>query len=89
MKQITHKEAIEQENIKSSLKKHIKKFYNTCPDLAHSSGIYQNIIMIIDEVLIEETLIYTGGVQAKAAQILGINRNTLRKKIEQLRIGKE
>ncbi len=84
-----HKEKTEQENIKSLLRKHIRKFYNDSPDLEHSSGIYQNIMMIMDEILIEETLLYTNGIQAKAAKILGINRNTLRKKIEQLKIGKD
>ena len=57
-----------------------------CPDLQSNSAIYHSIIMIAEEALIEETLIYTKGIQAKAAKILGINRNTLRKKIEQFKI---
>jgi two-component system nitrogen regulation response regulator GlnG len=36
--------------------------------------------------LIELTLEHTSGNQLKAAEVLGINRNTLRKKITQLKI---
>jgi DNA-binding protein Fis len=83
MKTTTNKET---ETIKSLLKNHIKEFYNMCPDIESNSGIYHSIIMIAEESLIEETLIYTKGIQATAAKILGINRNTLRKKIEQFKI---
>ena len=83
MNKTTHKET---ETIKSLLKNHIKEFYNMCPDLQSNSEIYHSVIMIAEEALIEETLIYTKGIQAKAAKILGINRNTLRKKIEQFEI---
>jgi DNA-binding protein Fis len=76
----------ETETIKSLLKNHIREFYNRCSDTEGSLSIYHSIILIAEEALIEETLDYTKGVQAKAANILGINRNTLRKKIAQLRI---
>ncbi len=74
------------ETIKSLLKKHIRQFYNICSDTESNSSIYHSIITIAEEALIEETLNHTNGVQAKAAKILGINRNTLRKKMAQLRI---
>lgn len=47
----------------------------------HSVGLYNTVISEIEKTLISETLRYTSGVQAKAANILGISRNTLRKKI--------
>jgi two-component system nitrogen regulation response regulator GlnG len=40
----------------------------------------------VERPLIELTLDRTGGNQLKAAAILGINRNTLHKKITQLKI---
>lgn len=48
------------------------------------SGLYQRVMQEVESPLIRQTLQYTCGNQCKAAEILGINRNTLRKKIQQL-----
>ncbi len=50
------------------------------------SGLYYRILPLIEKPLIEMTLRATGGNQLKAANVLGLNRNTLRKKIEDLGI---
>jgi two-component system nitrogen regulation response regulator GlnG len=50
------------------------------------SDLYALIIERIERPLIELTLERTGGNQLQAAAILGINRNTLRKKIAALKI---
>jgi two-component system nitrogen regulation response regulator GlnG len=49
-------------------------------------NLYSLVIERIERPLIELTLKKTRGNQIRAAQILGINRNTLRKKIVDLRI---
>ncbi|MBM4296745.1 MAG: sigma-54-dependent Fis family transcriptional regulator [Deltaproteobacteria bacterium] len=49
-------------------------------------NLYSLVIERIERPLIELTLRRTKGNQIRAAQILGINRNTLRKKIADLRI---
>lgn len=49
-------------------------------------NLYSLVIERIERPLIEFTLRKTRGNQIRAAQILGINRNTLRKKITDLRI---
>lgn len=49
-------------------------------------GLYGRILPLLERPLIEMTLRATGGNQVKAASILGINRNTLRKKMNELRI---
>jgi two-component system nitrogen regulation response regulator GlnG len=46
-------------------------------------GVYDRIIGIVEKCLIDVTLQATRGNQIRAAQILGINRNTLRKKIQE------
>lgn len=50
------------------------------------SGLYYRILPLVEKPLIELTLKATGGNQLKAAHVLGINRNTLRKKITELGI---
>ena len=75
----------ESDTIKSILKKHIREFYRASSDTEISS-LYSSVIIAVEEALIEETLYHARGVQTKAAKMLGINRNTLRKKIEQFNI---
>lgn len=48
--------------------------------------LYSTMIREIERPLIKSILKETGGNQVKAAQILGINRNSLRKKIKELKI---
>jgi two-component system, NtrC family, nitrogen regulation response regulator GlnG len=49
-------------------------------------NLYSLVIERVERPLIELTLRKTGGNQIRAAEILGINRNTLRKKISELHI---
>ncbi len=51
-----------------------------------TNGLYDRIISQLEKPLIEQTLKYTKGNQIKAAEILGLNRNTLRKKIRELAV---
>ena len=48
--------------------------------------LYRRILERIERPLLEATLLHTGGNQLRAAALLGINRNTLRKKIVDLAI---
>jgi two-component system nitrogen regulation response regulator GlnG len=49
-----------------------------------SEGLYERIIQQVEGPLINHMLSAVNGNQVKAAEILGINRNTLRKKIRTL-----
>ncbi|MFZ4602176.1 MAG: sigma 54-interacting transcriptional regulator [Caulobacterales bacterium] len=53
-------------------------------DGAPSEGLYDRVLAEVERPLIELTLEATRGNQIRAAAILGINRNTLRKKIQTL-----
>lgn len=64
------------------LKKHFQSLGGKLPE----DGLYDRIIQEAERPLIILTLLATGGNQIRAAQILGINRNTLRKKIKYLNI---
>ncbi len=51
-----------------------------------ASGLYVRIVREVERPLIQRTLAATRGNQVKAARVLGLNRNTLRKKIRDLDI---
>jgi len=46
--------------------------------------LYDKVLARVERPLFDLVLEHTGGNQLKAAEILGVNRNTLRKKLEQL-----
>jgi len=48
------------------------------------NDIYKRLLELVERPLIEAVLAHTGGNQIRAAALLGINRNTLRKKIGEL-----
>jgi two-component system nitrogen regulation response regulator GlnG len=49
-------------------------------------GLYHRVLRDLEAPLIAATLTWTRGNQIKAAEILGLNRNTLRKKIRDLNL---
>jgi two-component system nitrogen regulation response regulator GlnG len=73
--------------IEQDIRAHLKLYFS-----AHGvgelppAGLYDRILPLFERPLLEMTLQATGGNQLKAAHVLGINRNTLRKKITELQI---
>lgn len=63
------------------LEGHLRDYFSAHDDAVQPRNLYNKVIGEIEKTLINETLSATRGNQIKAAQILGINRNTLRKKI--------
>ena len=55
-------------------------------ELEFDCGLFHDVISIVERILITMALKKTNNVQVAAAQFLGINRNTLRKKIKELGI---
>ena len=47
-----------------------------------SCGVYDMVMNCVEKPLIETVLFHAGGNQTRAADLLGLNRNTLRKKIQ-------
>ena len=68
------------------VREQIRSYYRLHGGALPSSGIYDRLVPLFEKPLIEVTLEVTGGNQLKAAKLLGINRNTLHKKIRAMRI---
>ncbi len=68
--------------VEARLDKFFEMHAGDCPE----SGLYDRVIVEVEKALIKKTLDHVDGVQIKASKILGINRNTLRKKIKALKI---
>jgi DNA-binding protein Fis len=69
------------EYIEKRLHDYIKKFKD-----ASGSNLYDALIREVEKPLLSMVLKETKGNQVHASQILGMNRNTLRKKIKELNI---
>ncbi|MDR9392684.1 response regulator [Roseovarius sp. SYSU LYC5161] len=74
------------EKLKDSITRHLKRYFDLHGDALPPPGLYARILREMELPLIEIALDATGGNQAKCAELLGINRNTLRKKITDLDI---
>ncbi len=75
-----------QEKLSASVARHLRRYFDLHGGVLPPPGLYQRILHEIELPLIEIALDATGGNQAKCADLLGINRNTLRKKITDLDI---
>ena len=63
----------------------LERYFNDL-DGETPTGVYDMVIQCVEKPLLEVILDHTGGNQTVAADILGMNRNTLRKKIQAHRI---
>ncbi|MGH1354936.1 MAG: response regulator [Thalassovita sp.] len=74
------------EKLSASVSRHLRRYFDLHGNMLPPPGLYGRILKEVEQPLIEIALEATGGNQAKCADLLGINRNTLRKKITDLDI---
>jgi two-component system nitrogen regulation response regulator GlnG len=74
------------EKLSESVGRHLQRYFDLHGDMLPPPGLYMRLLREVETPLIEIALSATGGNQAKCAELLGINRNTLRKKITDLDI---
>jgi len=69
------------DSVKRALEEYFKDLDGQPPH-----AVYDMVLSCIEKPMIEYVLNRAGGNQSKAAEILGLNRNTLRKKLQQYHI---
>ena len=74
------------EKLSASVMRHLKRYFDLHGGQLPPAGVYNRILREFEAPLIEISLDATAGNQAKCAELLGINRNTLRKKLTELDI---
>ena len=74
------------ESLSVSIDAHIRRYFDALKGDLPAPGLYGRVLREVEEPLILATLEITRGNQLRAASILGVNRNTLRKKIKELNI---
>ena len=79
-------EAASGEGLAAAVERHISDYFAAHRGALPAAGLYDRVLREIERPLIVATLGATRGNQIKAAHLLGLNRNTLRKKIRELDI---
>ena len=75
-----------EESLGAAVDSHLERYFLAHGDGLPPAGLYARVLQEVEKPLISTTLAATRGNQIRAAEILGLNRNTLRKKIRELDI---
>ena len=70
------------DNIQDVVRKSLEKYFRDLGEL-EPSNVYEMVIFTVEKPILEAVMDRAKGNQSHAAEMLGINRNTLRKKLQQ------
>jgi len=70
--------------IGQAVEHYLQRYFTSFGDELPPSGLYQRILAEVEYPLVLASMTATRGNQIRAAELLGLNRNTLRKKIREL-----
>lgn len=74
------------ENLSLAVQRHLERYFDGHSGSLPPHGLYDRVLREVERPLIALCLKATRGNQIKASELLGVNRNTLRKKIRELDI---
>src|SRR6186713_1835020 len=75
-----------EDTIAAAMERHLTRYFANFGDGLPPAGLYHRVLREIEFPLLTAALAATRGNQIRAADLLGVNRNTLRKKIRDLDI---
>jgi two-component system, NtrC family, nitrogen regulation response regulator GlnG len=71
-------------SVSQAVEHYLQRYFNGFGDELPPAGLYQRILEEVEYPLVLAAMTATRGNQIRAAELLGLNRNTLRKKIREL-----
>jgi two-component system nitrogen regulation response regulator GlnG len=74
------------ESLSEAVERHLRGYFAAHRDAIPAAGLYERVLREIERPLLQLSLSATRGNQIRAAELLGLNRNTLRKKLRELEI---
>jgi Fis family transcriptional regulator len=72
----------EDESLEAAVIRNLKSYFETLDGMRPKHELYPMVIQAVEKPLLEFALKRTGHNKCAAAQLLGINRNTLHKKLQ-------
>ncbi len=74
------------ESLGEAVERHLRSYFAAHREGIPAAGLYDRVLREIERPLLQLSLTATRGNQIRAAELLGLNRNTLRKKLRELDI---
>ena len=78
--------ASDDRNVSLAVERYLAILFRECGPELPLPGLYHRVLREIEVPLLSAALAATRGNQIKAAELLGLNRNTLRKKVRDLEL---
>jgi len=75
--------AMDENDMVRHVRKVLKEYFKDLDGEDPCCSVYDMVMDCVEKPLLEVVLEHAGGNQSRAAEVLGINRNTLRKKLLQ------
>ena len=76
------KYSMSKDSIQEAVQKNLEKYFRDLGE-QQASNIYDMVVLAVEKPMLELIMSRTDSNQSQAADMLGINRNTLRKKLQQ------
>ena len=70
------------DNIQDVVRKSLEKYFKDLGE-QQPTNVYEMVVFTVEKPVLEAVMARAAGNQSQAAEMLGINRNTLRKKLQQ------
>ena len=72
---------VRENELASTVRKVMRQYFKDL-DGEKASGIYEMVVLAVERPMLEVVMNQAEGNQTRAAELLGLNRNTLRKKLQ-------